>query len=68
VLKLAKKCGSREIKPGLTGLAVVNGRDSIPIKEKAEYDRIYVFEYRPFMDLIIILKTFGIVLSFRGGN
>jgi O-antigen biosynthesis protein WbqP len=67
-IETRKVLGTDKIKPGLTGLAVVNGRDAISIKEKAEYDRIYVFEYKPFMDLIIILKTFGIVLSFRGGN
>jgi O-antigen biosynthesis protein WbqP len=67
-IETRKVLGTDKIKPGLTGFAVVNGRDAISIKEKAEYDRIYVFEYKPFMDLIIILKTFGIVLSFRGGN
>jgi O-antigen biosynthesis protein WbqP len=67
-IEVRKVLGTDKIKPGLTGLAVVNGRDAISIKEKAEYDRIYVFEYRPCMDLIIILKTFRVVISFRGGN
>ena len=65
---LRKKLGIDRIKPGLTGLAVVNGRDAITIKQKAEFDRIYTFEYKPLMDTLIVLKTFGIVITFKGGN
>jgi len=67
-IRIRKELGTDKIRPGLTGYAVVNGRDAIPIREKAEFDRLYVFEYKPFMDTIIILKTFGIVLTFKGGN
>ncbi|MBM3712031.1 MAG: sugar transferase [Actinobacteria bacterium] len=67
-IKIRKEFKTDKIRPGLTGLAVVNGRDALSIKEKAEFDRIYVYHYKPFMDLVIILKTFGIVLTFRGGN
>ncbi|MBM3706458.1 MAG: sugar transferase [Actinobacteria bacterium] len=67
-IEIRKVLATDKIKPGLTGLAVVNGRDAISIQEKAEFDRVYVYEYRPFMDLVIILKTFWVVLSFKGGN
>jgi len=67
-IKIRKELGTDRIRPGLTGYAVVNGRDAITIEEKAEFDRIYVFAYRPFMDLVIVLKTFGVVLTFKGGN
>ncbi|MBM3699527.1 MAG: sugar transferase [Actinobacteria bacterium] len=67
-IKIRKETGTDSIRPGLTGYAVVNGRDAISIPEKADYDMAYVFNYRPFMDTLIILKTFGVVLTFRGGN
>ena len=67
-IRIRKELKTDRIRPGLTGLAVVNGRDAISIAEKAEFDRIYVYHYRPFMDLSIILKTFVIVLTFKGGN
>jgi len=67
-IKIRKELKTDKIRPGLTGLAVVNGRDALSIKEKAEFDRIYIYHYKPFMDFVIILKTFGIVLTFRGGN
>lgn len=56
------------MRPGLTGLAQVNGRDDITIPEKAEFDRIYVYEYKTFMDFKIFLKTIKVVLTFKGGN
>jgi O-antigen biosynthesis protein WbqP len=65
---IRKETGTDSIRPGLTGYAVVNGRDAISIPQKAEYDKVYVFNYRPFMDTLIILKTFGVVLTFKGGN
>lgn len=67
-IKIRKETGTDSVRPGLTGYAVVNGRDAISIPQKAEYDRVYVFNYRPFMDTLIILKTFGVVLTFKGGN
>jgi O-antigen biosynthesis protein WbqP len=67
-IAIRKKTHTDRIKPGLTGYAVVNGRDAISIKEKAKFDSVYVFNYRPFMDTVIIFKTLGVVLTFRGGN
>ena len=67
-IALRKKLGTDRVKPGLTGLAQVSGRDAITVEEKSEYDKRYVFEHRPFMDLVIILKTIPVVLSFKGGN
>ncbi|MBN1299463.1 MAG: sugar transferase [Actinobacteria bacterium] len=67
-IRLRKELGTDRIRPGLTGHAVVNGRDAISIPQKAEFDRQYVFNYKPFMDTMIVLKTFGVVLTFKGGN
>lgn len=47
-----------EVRPGLTGLAQVNGRNNISWEEKFLYDVIYVDNRSMFMDLKIIVKTF----------
>jgi O-antigen biosynthesis protein WbqP len=67
-IRLRKEMRTDKVRPGLTGLAQVNGRDDITIHEKAEFDRIYVYEYKTFMDFKIFLKTIKVVLTFRGGN
>lgn len=46
-----------EVRPGLTGLAQVNGRNSISWEEKFRYDVTYVDNRSILMDLKIILKT-----------
>lgn len=35
------KYGANDVKPGLTGLAQINGRDELLIEEKAKYDGVY---------------------------
>ncbi len=57
-----------EVRPGVTGLAQVNGRNSISWEEKFEWDVKYV-EHITFMgDLKIILKTVLTVLRHEGIN
>ena len=48
------KYGANDIKPGLTGLAQIRGRDELPIKLKAQYDG----EYKEKMSFILDLKCF----------
>ena len=56
------------IKPGLTGLAQVNGGYDISPKEKLEYDLYYIKNRNIFMDLNIILKTIYIILTGNGAR
>ena len=49
--------GINQIKPGLTGLAQINGRNKIPALKKAEYDESYKKNMSLKLDLKIILKT-----------
>lgn len=52
------------VRPGLTGLAQVNGRNSITWERKFEYDLQYIDEGITFMgDMKIILQTVGKVLK-----
>lgn len=55
-----------KVKPGLTGLAQINGRNSIPWEKRIEYDLYYIERYSLLLDFYIILKTPFVVLSGRG--
>ena len=55
-----------EVRPGFTGYAQVNGRNSISWEEKFDYDVQYVDNVTFKGDWIIILKTIGIVLKRDG--
>ena len=46
-----------EIKPGLSGLSQVNGRNAISWEEKFEYDIKYIETMSFWLDIKIILKT-----------
>ena len=53
-----------DVRPGLTGLAQVNGRNNITWEQKFEYDLQYIDEGITFIgDVKIILKTVGKVLK-----
>lgn len=56
------------IKPGITGLSQVNGRDDLPVDVKVGYDIKYVDELSPVLDLKILLKTLPAVMSGRGNR
>lgn len=51
------------VKPGLSGLAQVNGRNAITWEKKFEYDIKYVQEISFILDLKIIIKTIVKVLK-----
>ena len=60
------KYGANDIKPGLTGWAQINGRDSIPIPLKAKFDGEYVQKMSFFFDVkCFFLSIFKVV--FRVG-
>lgn len=51
------------VKPGVTGWAQVNGRNSVTLKEKLELDLWYVENIGLKVDFIILIKTFIKVVS-----
>ena len=55
-----------DVRPGFTGLAQVNGRNSISWQEKFEWDVRYVVNVSFLMDLRIIAKTVKVVLKRDG--
>ena len=56
-----------KVKPGLTGLAQVNGGYDLRPEEKIIYDVEYIKKRSLWLDLKIILKTVGVILT-RGGQ
>lgn len=57
-----------EVRPGLTGLAQVHGRNAVFWEEKFELDVRYVEHITLVRDLKIIFKTIGAVLKKEGIN
>ncbi|MEW5804404.1 MAG: sugar transferase [bacterium] len=55
-----------EIKPGITGWAQINGRNSIRWEEKFKFDVWYVDNYSLWLDLKIIAMTVGKILKREG--
>jgi len=54
------------IKPGLTGLWQVSGRNDIGYDERVELDIYYVENWSLWMDLTILVRTLGVVVRGRG--
>ena len=50
------------IKPGITGLWQVSGRNNLTYKRRILLDLNYVENYNFIMDLRILLRTFGVIL------
>ncbi len=56
------------IKPGITGLAQIQGRLDLSLQERLYWDLIYVEKKSFIYDLQIIIKTIISVISRRGAN
>ena len=60
------KYGANDVRPGLTGLAQVMGRDELPIEVKAKYDGEYAQNVTFVNDVKIFFKTITSVLGAKG--
>ena len=56
------------IKPGMTGLWQVSGRNQIGFEEWVEMDLAYIDQWSIGLDFIILLKTFKAVVAGRGAS
>ena len=52
-----------KVRPGMTGLAQVNGNDLLSLRDKCFYDREYVRNQSLLYDMKIIYKTIAVVLN-----
>lgn len=55
-----------DVRPGITGLAQVNGRNSISWEEKFEWDIKYIENLSFYEDIKVILKTILVVFRKEG--
>ena len=56
------------IKPGMTGLWQVSGRNEVGFEEWVELDLEYIDSWSIGLDLLILLKTFRAVVAGRGAS
>jgi lipopolysaccharide/colanic/teichoic acid biosynthesis glycosyltransferase len=57
-----------EVKPGITGLWQISGRNELDFDDRLRLDVAYIRNRSFGLDLRILLRTFGSVLSGRGAN
>lgn len=57
LINLRDKYLLNSIKPGLTGLAQINGRDNLSTVEKVSIDKVYMKKKGFFFDIYIIVTT-----------
>ena len=66
LVALRRAAGVAGLRPGLTGWAQINGRDELPIAEKARLDAEYLQRMSLAFDLQIIVATALAAVSGRG--
>jgi O-antigen biosynthesis protein WbqP len=66
LIALRDELGANNLRPGITGLAQIYGRDELPIAQKAFLDGEYVKLEGPWRDLKIILRTLTIAFTGKG--
>lgn len=57
-----------KVRPGITGLTQINGRDNLPMDRKLQLERQYVYELSLWLDLKILLHTLPAVISGEGAR
>ena len=60
------KYGANDVRPGLTGLAQISGRDELEIPVKAKFDGEYVEKMSLSFDVKCFMKTIGSVIKSEG--
>jgi O-antigen biosynthesis protein WbqP len=63
LMELRKSNGTWVLRPGITGLAQINGRDNLTIDEKAELDLVYMRLRSGAFDIKILSRTVLKVLN-----
>lgn len=55
-----------KVKPGITGLSQISGRNSLEWDKKIAYDLLYIKKYKNIgivFDIYVLIKTFKVVIS-----
>lgn len=56
------------IKPGITGLAQINGRSDLNFEEEVRYDTYYIENWSPFLDIKILFRTLFVIVGGKGAD
>lgn len=62
----AEQARRHDVRPGITGLAAISGRNALSWEEKFALDIEYVDNHDLRMDVSILIRTVGTVVSGRG--
>ncbi len=66
LIEKREELGIDSLKPGITGLAQINGRDFISLEKKIALEAEYLKKRNFFFDLKIIIKTIKVVITQKG--
>jgi lipopolysaccharide/colanic/teichoic acid biosynthesis glycosyltransferase len=54
------------VKPGITGLWQISGRNDVDYAKRVELDRTYIYNWSVWLDIYIIIRTIPALLTGRG--
>lgn len=63
-----RQMARQSVKPGLTCIWQISGRNEIPFEEWIQLDLIYITNRSVLLDLEIFFRTFGAVLTRKGSS
>ena len=66
LVKEREKYGVHKVLPGVTGWAQINGRDTLPIPDKAKLDGEYIKHFGLWTDAKLLVKTVFAILKSDG--
>ncbi len=66
VLQMRRENGADQVRPGISGLAQVNGRNNITDENKAAYDAKYATRLSMQLDIVLIIETLISVIKRDG--
>lgn len=55
-----------EIRPGITGLWQISGRNQVHYERRVQFDIMYTFNWSFWLDIVILLKTLKVILTKEG--
>lgn len=56
----------KRVRPGMTGLWQVSGRNDLSYKQRVHLDRFYISNWSTWLDLLILARTLPVVLGRKG--
>ena len=56
----------KRVRPGITGLWQVSGRNDLSYEQRVHCDRYYISNWSIWMDILILAKTIPVVLKCKG--